>query len=111
MPRRVDRLLVDQHSVDNAAHLDQLLPVPAVAGKARDFARTDCADLAETDLGHHSLKAGALHTASSRAAKIIVDYFNLRPAERRQPVAHGVLKRATLTIVQHLMCRGLPHIK
>lgn len=33
-PRSIDNLLVDQHGIDDAAHLDQLLPVPAVAGKA-----------------------------------------------------------------------------
>ena len=26
---RIDRLLIDQHGVDHAAHLDQLLPIPA----------------------------------------------------------------------------------
>src|SRR6266436_2381468 len=34
LPRRIDGLLVDQHSVDNAAHLDELLPVSAVVGRS-----------------------------------------------------------------------------
>src|SRR6476620_11775797 len=34
---RIDRLLIDQHRVDHAAHLDQLLPIPAVATDARDI--------------------------------------------------------------------------
>ena len=41
MPWRVDRLLIDQDGVDHPAHLDQLLPVPAVASEARDLARAD----------------------------------------------------------------------
>jgi IS5 family transposase len=33
---RVYRLLINQQGVDDAAHLDQLLPVPAVASKGAD---------------------------------------------------------------------------
>src|SRR3954470_12984199 len=45
--------------VDHAAHLDELLPIPAIAGEARDFAGANGADLAEADLRHHSLEASA----------------------------------------------------
>src|SRR4029077_3190328 len=65
LPRRIDHLLVDQHGVDHAAHLDQLLPVAAVASKARDFTGRYRADLAEADLGHHPLEPDARHTARS----------------------------------------------
>src|SRR5213080_3493623 len=32
--REVSRLLIDQHGIDHAAHLDQLLPIPTVASEA-----------------------------------------------------------------------------
>src|SRR5215207_5167902 len=111
MPGCIDRLLIDQHGVDHAAHLDELLPVPAVASKARDLAGTDRADLAQADLRDHALEAGSLHSARGRTAEVVVDHLDLRPPERRQPIPHGVLQRAALTVVQHLMGRGLPHIK
>lgn len=39
MPWRIDGLLIDQNGgVDHAAHLDELLPIPAVASEARDLA-------------------------------------------------------------------------
>ena len=63
VPRRVDRRLIDEDCVDDPAHLDQLLPIPAIAGEARDLAGADRADLAEADLGHHPLESGALHAA------------------------------------------------
>ena len=63
MTWRINRLLIDQHGVDGAAHLDQLLPVTAIAGKARDFARCDSANLTETNLRYHPFKAGALDAA------------------------------------------------
>src|SRR5882724_11290345 len=52
LTRRIDRLLIDQHGIDDAAHLDELLPVTAVAGETRDFPRRDRTDLAQADLGH-----------------------------------------------------------
>src|SRR4029450_3802860 len=84
-PRRIDRLLIDQHGVDDATHLDELLPVAAVAGKARHLPCGDRADLAQADLGHHTLEAGPGHTARGRAAEVIVDRLDLGPAERQEP--------------------------
>src|SRR3954453_8299940 len=59
LARGIDGLLIDEQSIDDAAHLDQLLPVPAVAGETRDLARCHGPNLAEADVGHHPLKAGA----------------------------------------------------
>src|SRR5262249_35933945 len=93
MTRRIDRFLIDQHGIDHAAHLDQLLPVPAVAGEPRDLARGNGANLAETDLRHHPLKTGALDAACSGTAKIIIDHLDLGPAKCSEAIAHGVLLR------------------
>src|SRR5690606_1937331 len=69
----IDRLLVDQDSIDDAAHLDELLPVTAVAGKPRYFACCNRTDLAQADLGNHSLETGACDAACGRATEVIVD--------------------------------------
>src|SRR5205823_5830015 len=76
---RINRLLIDQHGVDHPAHLDQLLPIPAVASKARDLARRDRANLAEAHLRHHPLEAGALDPASGGSP-----YLLRRAAARRR---------------------------
>src|SRR5450631_1087563 len=73
LTRRIDRLLIDQHGIDDAAHLDELLPVTAVAGETRDFPRRDRTDLAQADLGHHSIKASARDAARRRAPEIVID--------------------------------------
>ena len=90
VPGRIHRLLINQHCVDHAAHLDELLPIPAVARKARDFAGAHGADLAEADLRNHPLEARALHAAGGGATEILVDDLNLRPAEpvRRSRMAY-----------------------
>ncbi len=107
----IDGLLVDQDGVDDPAHLDELLPVAAVAGEARHLPRRDRADLAQADLGHHPVETGPRDAARRRTAKIVVDRLDAGPAERRQPVAHRILQGAALAVVQHLMGRGLPHIE
>ena len=73
LARCIDGLLIDEQSIDDAAHLDQLLPVPAVAGEARNLARCHGPNLAEADVGHHPLKAGARHCAGRGAPKIVID--------------------------------------
>src|ERR1700682_3877671 len=82
LTRRIDRLLINQHGIDDAAHLDELLPVTAVAGETRDFPRRDRTDLAQADLGHHSIKAGARDAACRRAPEIVIDRFDARPRSR-----------------------------
>src|SRR3981189_69102 len=108
---RIDGLLIDPNGIDPAALLDELLPIPAVASEARDLAGANRTNLTEANLRYHSLETGALYAAGGRTTKIIIDHFTPGPPERRQPVPHGVLQRTALAIVQHLMCRGLTHVK
>jgi len=111
MPGRVDRLLIDQDGVDHPAHLDQLLPVSAIASEARDLARADGADFAKAYFRDHSLEASALDAARRRTAEIVINDLDLRPAKLHQPASHGVLQRTALAVVQNLMGRRLSHIE
>src|SRR5262249_1399636 len=43
--------------------------------------------------------------------EIVVDHFDLRPAQRHQAIPHGILQRAALAVVQNLMSRRLAHIE
>src|SRR5262245_27388557 len=45
------------------------------------------------------------------AAKIVIDHLDLGPAERGQTIAHGVLQRAALAVVQNLVSRRLPYVE
>jgi hypothetical protein len=89
----------------------QLLPIAAVAGKPRDLPGRHRPDLAEADLGHHPLEAGARDAASGRTAKVVVDDLDLMPAQGLQPLPHGILERPALAVVQDLVGRGLPHVE
>src|SRR6516162_1317823 len=67
LTQRIDRLLIDQQGIDYPAHLDELLPISTVGGKARYFAGRHRSDLPETDLGHHPLEPSASNGPGRRA--------------------------------------------
>jgi hypothetical protein len=54
----------------------------------------------------------ALVTApDAGSAEILVDNFNVAPAEVAQSISHGVLKSLTLEVVLNLIRRGLTHVQ
>src|SRR6201987_5691491 len=63
VPWRIDGLLIDQNGVDHAAHLDELLPIPAVASEAGHLAGANRTNLTEANFRYHPLETGALHPA------------------------------------------------
>jgi hypothetical protein len=65
VPWRIDRFLIDQNGIDDASHLDQLLPVAAVAREARDLPCCHGPDLAQANLRNHPLETGADNATSS----------------------------------------------
>ena len=83
----------------------------AVARETRDLARPDGPNLAKAHLRHHPLEAGALDPTRGGSAKIVIDHLDLGPAERGQTIAHGVLQRAALAVVQNLVSRRLPYVE
>jgi len=103
LTRRIDRLLIDQQGIDYPAHLDELLPISTVAGKARYFAGRHRSDLPETDLGHHPLEPSASNGAGRRATEIVVNDFDLAPAQVAKPISHRILQYPAFLIVRHLV--------
>src|SRR5207253_5116374 len=104
MTRRIDRLLIDQHGIDHAAHLDQLLPVPAVAGEPRDLARGNGANLPrQTCATIRSKPARWTPPAAERPRSSSITSISDQPSVIRR--SRGVLQRAALPVVQNLMSR------
>jgi hypothetical protein len=81
MPRVVDAVLVGDQRADQAAELEQRVPVTAVAGKPRGLDRDDGTDPPLADRGEQLLEAGAGDTGAG-TAEIIVDHLHVRPQER-----------------------------
>ena len=89
---RVDRLLIDKNCIDDATHLDQLLPIPALLRAKRETSRAQTAPtLREADLGHHPFETGALHAtpAAERPRSSSITSISAKPsAVRRSRMAY-----------------------
>src|SRR4029077_1731401 len=92
-------------------HLDQLLPIAAIAGEAGDFAGRYRADLPEADFGHHPFEPDAWDATRGRPLEIVVHRVDLGPAERHKTIPHSILQCLALAVVQDLVGRGLPYIE
>ena len=96
-------LLIDQHGIDDTANFDQLLPLATVARESRNLASGNRANASKTDLCHHPFETRACLRAGCRAAQILINYFNLVPAQLVQTIPHRVLQFLALQIVADLV--------
>ena len=102
LSRRIDGLLIDQQCINDTAHLDELLPIVAVACKARYLSRGHRTDFAKANFGDHAFEAGAGGSARCRAAKVFINDLDLRPAQQtcrwgRCDALHGSRKMEAAT--------------
>jgi hypothetical protein len=98
------RSLPDQNGIDHAAHLDELLPIPAVASEARDLPGANPPTLPrQTSATIRSKPARSTPPAAERprSSSITSISDHLSAVSRSR---NAVLQRAALAIVQHLMC-------
>src|SRR3954467_10113176 len=109
MARIVDAILIKDQRADQAAELEQRVPVAAVAGEARGFDRDDGADAALADGGEQLLEARPGNTGAG-AAEIVVDHLNGVPPQRTGAIDEGILPAAALVIVEDLIGRRLANI-
>jgi hypothetical protein len=101
--------LSDDDRADQAAKLQQGVPVTPVTGQTRRLHRHDGADAPFTDRREQPLEARAPDTAS-RSAQIIVDDFDVLPGEQSRSVGKAVLSTLALQIVSDLFGRRLPDV-
>jgi len=88
-----------------------LLPLATVARKSRNLTSGNCADVPKTDLCHHPFEARARLRSGRRAAQILVDHFDLVPAQPMQTILHRILQLLALQIVADLVGRRLAHVQ
>jgi len=62
-------------------------------------------------LRYHPFNGSALDSACRGTAKIVIDHLDLGPTECGQTIAHGILQRAALPVVQNLMGRRLADVE
>ena len=106
----IDAVEVDDPRLDQPAQLEQVMPVPAVAGQSRCVEAQHRADLARAERGDELLEAGPGDHAARRAAEIVVDHLDSSEATASGDVDQLVLAPPTLGVSLDLGLRRLPHI-
>src|SRR5271157_465237 len=102
-------VFVDDDRAEQAAKLQQGVPVTPVAGQARRLHRHDGADAPLADRREQPLEARA-PDAAGRSTEIIVDDLDVLPAKQSRSVGKAVLPTLALQIVSDLLGRRLPDV-
>src|SRR5712692_1775778 len=110
LTRIVDPFGVDDQCVQQAAEIEQLIPVAIVAGQARDLEAHHGADAPQADLRDEPLKAGAVGRGRAGLAEVFVDDQDLAPAERAGMLRQVILPPPTFWMMADLIEGGLAHV-
>src|SRR5260370_28895499 len=109
MARVVGSVLVHDQRADEAAELDQRVPVATVAREPGRLDREHGADTAFAYGRQQALEPWS-GDSGSRPAKIVVDDDHIAPAELPGPVGKTILPSPALVVVQQLICRRLADV-
>lgn len=91
----INPVLIDNNRANEAAELQQCVPVTPIAGQARGFDRKHSADAAFTNRGEQSLKCRTTD-AAARSPEIIVNYLNVLPTQLAGTVRQAILSALAL---------------
>ena len=107
--RIVDAVLVGDQRADQAAELQQRVPIAPVAGQARGLDGHHGADAALADRRQQLLEP---RTGDARAgtAEVVVDDADVGPAKLPSALDEPILPAAALDVVDHLIGRRLANI-
>jgi hypothetical protein len=106
----VDAVQVDDTCIDQAAELEQVVPVAAVAGQPRSVEAQHRPDFAGAQRCHQPLEAGPCHRPAGGAAEIVIDHFDLAETPAPRDVDELVLAPLALQVALDLGLSGLPNI-
>jgi hypothetical protein len=101
---------VNDTCADQAAELDQVVPVAAVSRETRGFEAEYRADDTFADLAHEVTESGPVARATRRAPKVFIDDDHVAKAVRACEFRELVLTALALEILLDLHTRRLPDV-
>ena len=103
----VDAVLIAQERVEDAAYINELVPVLVRTRQSAQFQAEHHSHMIETDLRHQSLEAGTLVGGLARQALIVVDDDDAirRPPQSLGKLCQCVLSLTRLAVLQYLLWR------
>src|SRR5205807_7296986 len=109
----VESVFVQDQRVCERADLQQPVPVGAVASQPRNLQPHHDAGLAQSHIGHQSLKALSLRRRGPRLSLVLVDDHDalLRPAQGERASTQRILALGALGVLEDLPQGGLTDVK
>jgi hypothetical protein len=108
--RIVDAIGVDDAGIDETAELEQVMPVPAVAGETGGVEAKHGADLASAEPGDELLEARARYSPTGGSAEVVIDDLDIAETPTASFVNKVALAALALEIDLYLGLCGLTHI-
>lgn len=106
----IDAVEINDTGIDETAQLEQMMPVPAVAGETGGIEAKHSADLAGAEPRDELLEARARHGSARGAAEIVVDHLDIAKPPPSGFIDEVVLAALALEMDLHLRLRGLAYI-
>ena len=106
----IDPVQIDYSRLDQAAELQKMMPVAAVAGEPGGVDAQHGPDVPGAQPGHQPLKAGPRHHPTGGAAEIVIDHFDFAKTLAPSDLDELVLAPLALEVVLDLGLGGLPNI-
>ena len=106
----VDAFGINDQGVHQPAKVQELVPVPVIAGEARDLQAKHRAGLPKAYRSNQSLKTDPAGATGSRLTKIVIDDDHLAPAELPSLLSELVLATLALVVMPYLTKRGLTDV-
>ena len=108
--RVVDAVQIDDARLDQAAQLQQVVPVATVASKPRGVEAQHGADFAGAQPRDEPIEARPGHHAAGGAAEVVVDDLDLREPAAARLLHEVVLAALALQVGLDLRLGGLAHV-
>ena len=110
--RVVDAVLVREDRPEDGTHLQEIVPIPVVAGDAAHLDPEDQADMLHGNLGQEALKSAPLVGRPAALPLIVVDDHDAipGPSQGDRVVGEGVLPFPRFPMVEDLLGIGLAHV-
>jgi hypothetical protein len=106
----VDAITVDDERANEAAQLQQVVPIASVPREPGGFEAEDGAHCALADAADQIAETGAVHRPARGAAEVRVDHSYVAKAVAPREVDEPVLPTLALEVLLHLSSRRLTDV-
>ena len=110
--RVVNAVLVGQDRSEDGTHLQEIVPIPVVAGDAAHLDPEDQADMLHGNFGQDAMKSAPLDGRPGRLSLIVIDDQDAipRPSQGDRELDEVVLPFPRFAMVEDLLGIGLAHV-